>query len=473
MIAGEFFSEFSPSAGGGYNGPFGVTLEPPFVTPVTAQHGATFAAPFGNSAPAPPPVNAGSFNALLPNASQLKSGDYPAGNNFGPFLFGGYDAASKLPYSENYTFDLQYQATNNTLVTLGYSGTHGLHLVLPIPFNQPLVATPQHAVNGEIYSYGYQINGYEPYNTSTGGNTDLRVPYLGYSPNSVVYKAEGISWYNALLVSVRKRLSNGLQFTASYTWSHSLDEQSGLGLFYNGNDPLNPKSGYASSDFDRAHVFLINYSYQLPSLAHNKLLGTFINGWQVGGQTVAESGQPYNVYDFSGSVASIYYSANDYITNPILPLKAGVTAGQAQLQGTTGVNAGKPVLDVNAFYPQLLQPGQSGVPPCDAFAQSTGGCDTGESGYSNGGRNIFRGPFQVRFDATLGKDFRLTERAHLRFNFDAFNLFNHPSFDTPNNNVQYYDYGPPVLNPPRGNLGQIQYTIGSPRFLQASLHLTF
>ncbi len=470
---GQFFSEFSPSAGGGYNGPFGVTLEPPFVTPVTAQSGAKFANPFGTTAPAPPPVNAGAFQALLPNAAQLASGDFPAGNQFGPFLFGGYDPDAKLPYSENYSFDLQYQAANDWLFTLGYSGTHGVHLVLPIPFNQPGVATPQNPIHGEIYSYGYNINGYEPVASTTGGNTDLRVPYLGYSPNSVLYKAEGISSYNALQVSLRKRLSSGLQFTASYTWSHSLDEQSGLGLFYNGNDPQNPKSGYGNSDFDRTHVFLINYSYNLPSPVKNKFLGALLNGWQVGGQAVAESGQPYNVYDFSGSVASIYYSANDYITNPILPLAGGATTASAQLQGTTGINAGKPVLNVNSFYPSFLQPGQSGVPPCDAFAQSTGGCDTAESGYGNGGRNVFRGPFQVRFDNTIGKDFRVTERVHLRFNFDAFNLFNHASFDTPNNNVSFYNFGPPVLNPPSGNLGQIQHTIGSPRFLQASLHLTF
>jgi len=470
---GQFFSELSPSAGGGYNGPFGVTLEPPFVTPVLAQEGARFANPFGTTPPAAPPVSAAAFQALLPNASQLANQSYPAGNNFGPFLFGGYDPDSKLPYSENYTFDLQFQPSNSWLFTLGYSGTHGVHLVLPVPFNQPGIATPQSPINGQIYSYGYQVNGYETVGTATGGNTDLRVPYLGYSPNSVLYKAEGISWYNALEFSVRKRLSYGLQFTASYTWSHSLGEQSGLGLFYNGNDPLDPKSGYASSDFDRTHVFLVNYSYQLPSKARNKLLGVLLNGWQIGGQTVAESGQPYNVYDFSGSTGSIYYSSNDYITNPIVPIAANATARSAQLQGTTGVNAGKPVLNVNAFSPSFLQPGQSGVPPCDDFAASTGGCDTAESGYGNGGRNIFRGPFQLRFDSTIGKEFRLNERMRLRFNFDAFNIANHPSFDTPSNNVQFYNYGPPLLSPPRGSLGEIQHTIGSPRFLQANLHLTF
>jgi TonB dependent receptor len=469
---GQFFSEFSPSAGGGFNGPFGVTLQPPFVIPVVAQDGATLANPFGTVAPAPPPVNAAAFQALLPNINQLSTGDFPAGNQFGPFLFGGYDPNNKLPYSENWTLDLQYQPVNDLLLSAAYVGNHGVHLVVPIPFNQPQIATPQHPVNGQIYSYGFNVNALELIATTTGGNTDLRVPYLGYGPNSVFYKAEGISWYHALQLQARKRFSHGLQFTAAYTWSHTTDEQSGLGLFYNGNDPLNPKSGYSSADFDRTHVFLINYTYQLPALtSRGGLLATLVNGWQIGGQTIAQSGQPYNVYDFSGSIASIYYSNNDYITNPILPLKPGVTVGQAQLQGTTGVTPGKPVLDVNAFTIPTLAPGQMGVPPCD----SAGVCDNLESAYGNGGRNVFRGPFQWRFDNTIGKDFQLTERFRLRYSADFFNVFNHPSFDTPNNNVEFYSFSsPPRLNnPPRGRLGVIQHTVGSSRFIQMSLHLSF
>src|SRR5579863_1663721 len=133
---GEFFSYLSPSAGGGFNGPFGVTLAPPFVQPIVAQKGATFAAPFGTT---PPPAPAGSpaaFLALLPNISQLENFNLPPGNLFGPFLFGGYDINNKLPYTENWTFDLQYQAANNWLFSAGYVGNHGVHLVLPIPFNQ-------------------------------------------------------------------------------------------------------------------------------------------------------------------------------------------------------------------------------------------------------------------------------------------------------------------------------------------------
>jgi len=477
---GEFFSYLSPSAGQGFNGPFGVTLAPPFVKPISAKRNSPIAAPFGTSAPPPPSASPSTFLGLLPNLSQTESGDWPSGNLFGPFLYGGYNIYNKLPYSENWTFDIQYQPSNSWLIDIGYVGNHGVHQVLPIPFNQPLLATPQSPVNGQIYSYG----GLSPLsNCNNGGldleplcpppyyagNAEVRVPYLGYDMNSVSYTAEGIANYNALQLQARKRFSHGLQFTATYTWSHALDEQSGLGLFFTGNNPLNPKSNYASADFDQTHVFLINYSYTFPQVTNNKSLGYLVNGWTLGGQTIAQSGQPYSVYDYSGSVAGLYYGTYDEITNPIVPLAPGVTVKQAELQGTTGVNAGKPVLNVNDFLPQFVAPGTNGVPPCDAS-----GCDLYESVYGTTGRNTFRGPFQVRFDMSLAKEFALTEKYRLRFNAMAFNIFNHPDFDTPNNDVTFFPYysGPPSI-PPQGSLGIIQHTIGSPRFLQLALHLTF
>lgn len=460
---GEYFTELSPSAGGGYSGPFGVTLEPPFVERINASKGATLSYPFGTAAPASPPATSAAVLATLPNLAATNAGA-------APFYFGGYDATNKLPYSENWTFDFQYQPSSTWFFTIGYVGNHGLHQLLPIPFNEPLIATPQHPVNGQIYSYGYNLNAYETVSTYDGGNVDSRVPYIGYSPNAMLYKAEGISWYNALELSVKRRFSHGLQFTASYTRSHALDEQSGLGLFYTGNDPSNPKSGYATSDFDQPNVFLVNYTYDIPKLTNSKLLGEFINGWQIGGQTIAQSGFPYSVYDYSGSIGSLYFSSYDEITNPIVQLKPGVSTGQAMLQGTTGVNPQNPVLNANDFTVLFVQPGTNGVPPCDA----KGVCDNYESVFSAAGRNAFRAPFGVRFDATIGKDFRLSERFTMRFNLDAFNVFNHPDFDAPNNDVDFFpSYAPPVQIPPAGSLGIIQHTIGSPRFLQLDLHLTF
>jgi hypothetical protein len=80
----------------------------------------------------------------------------------------------------------------------------------------------------------------------------------------------------------------------------------------------------------------------------------------------------------------------------------------------------------------------------------------------------------VRFDMSLAKQFQIKERLGLSFEADAFNVFNHPDFDTPNNDVTFFpNYeGPPTI-PPQGSLGLIQHTIGSPRFLQLSAHLMF
>ncbi|HEY6249925.1 MAG TPA: hypothetical protein VI685_08175, partial [Candidatus Angelobacter sp.] len=185
---------------------------------------------------------------------------------------------------------------------------------------------------------------------------------------------------------------------------------------------------------------------------------------------------PFSIIDFSGSIGSQFFSNNDFITNPIVPLAPGQTVGSAQT-GHTGAVPGFPGLNPAAFAPQFLQPGQNGVPPCDPTGGPGGGplCDTFESAFGNGGRNIFRGPFQKRADLSLFKDTAITERVHAKYSFDIFNLTNTPSFDTPNNNVQFFAFGnPPTLQvPPAGNLGVIQHTLGSPRLIRMSLHITF
>ena len=486
---GELFSYFSPSAGSGFNGPFGVTLAPPFVQPISVAKNATLDQPFGTTLPPPPPATGAAFLAYLPSLQQTACGYpgcWPSDNLYGPFLYGGYDTSNKLPYTQNWTLDFQFQPSNSWMFEVGYVGSHGTHLVLPIPFNQPLIATPTNVVNGQTSSYGgtsplANQNYYggtplpldtEPiYTNEYAGNAPIRVPYPGYDMNAVSYKAEGTSNFNALQLQVHKRLSNGLQFTTSYTWSHSLDEQSGLGLFFTGNNPATPRANYGSSDFDQTHVFLVNYSYTLPNLVDNRALGYAVNGWAIGGQTVAESGQPYSVYDYSGSVASQYYGTSNYIGNPIVPLVPGITAKQAAHPGANCAGISPELCKLNSadFAPQFLAPGTYGVPDCDAT-----GCDNYESLFGTTGRNSFRGPFQVRFDVSLAKQFRFKERYGLKFEADAFNIFNHPDFDAPNNDVNFFpDYeGPPSI-PPQGELGVIQHTIGSPRFLQLSLHLQF
>ena len=514
---GEYFTELSPPAGGGISGPFGVTVEEPFVVPFLSPPGATFANPFGTTPPPPPPTNLSAVQALVPNAQNIVNQTTPfciqTNQSFcSGLFFGGYDPRNKLPYSENWTLDLQWQPVNSVVLSVAYVGNHGVHGVIPLPFNQDRIATPQNpALAGgpfqQNFSYGWNTPGVSAENLQTlvvgfgAGNTALRVPFIGYDPNSDFNEAVGISNYNALQLNVNKRFSHGLLITGSYTWSHTLDEQSGLGLFFTGNDPTNVRSSYATSDYDRTHVFTAAYLYQFPTIPDaTGWKKHAINGWGISGITTLQSGQPYSVNDFSGAVAGIFYQGQNFITNPLVPVGGlGSTSNKPLLQGTTGINANNPVLNPNAFGPPIpFAPGTNGVPPCDPV---TGACDNFETGFATvNQRNIFRGPFQNRFDFSVFKEFKLTEQFTLRYDAQVFNIFNHPSFDIPDNNVSFAPnfqnppiYGPLSMStnpnilkqtpcdpttgafacPPQGRLGFIQHTIGSPRFIQMALHLTF
>jgi hypothetical protein len=513
---GELFSYFSPgyAIGTVTGGPFGVNQQLPFVNvsscPVATQYlyegyiptcGGTDAQgnlenPYGTALLAPPNnPKASDLNNYLPNAGTIA-------NDFGqPISLGVYDRANKLPYTMNYTLDLQWQPRNDLAIEMGYVGNLGRHQVIPVPFNQPNIASPSSpTLSGgpyqQNYSYGYNVGGAvlndgSPYLANyEGGNVDLRVPYIGYAAESISYVAAGVDAYNALQVHVDKRMSHGVQVGASYTYSHALDEQSGLGLFFNGNNPLNLREAYGSADFDRTHVLNLNYVFRAPDFARKSSLeGAFVNGWSLMGLMVLQSGQPYSVIDFSGAVGSIYYSTADGITNPIVPLAPGCTAKKA----TTGASGawfqatGKTALDPACFTIPLLPAGGLGgaIPSSDPF----------ETGFTSGQRNIFRQAFQKRADASLEKIFNIKENYSLKYTFDVYNLTNTTSFDVPGNEVsqnQFYDAFPVAGTTPAptgcaadgsqtntsfyncpGGLGIITHTIGSPRQIQMSLAFNF
>jgi len=321
-----------------------------------------------------------------------------------------------------------------------------------------------------------------------GGNVNLRVPYIGYAAESELYTAAGISAYHALQAHIEKRLSHGLQAGVSYTFSRSLDEQSAMGLFYNGNNPLNLRDGYGPSDYDRTHVFNIDYHYELPKFfPTTSWEGKVADGWAVQGVVIVQSGQPYTMVDYSGAVGSIYYSIFDGITNPIVPLNfaAGCTPQNA-LTGAIGNNPNAPALKASCFTVPLLNPGDlnGAIPAGDTF----------ETNFTTGQRNIFRQSWQRRADLSIVKLTQLTERVALKYSFDVYNVTNTPSFDIPIDNVsqntffsQFPQQGTPPLSSgcststPNNNgfyfcpsgLGQVTKTIGSARQVQMSLSLQF
>jgi hypothetical protein len=512
---GELFTYLSPGFAAGLiaGGPFGFNQAPPFVnsqvcTSLAAPYqgyiptcdpnsptGGSLTAPWGASPKAPPPGNPADILNYLPSAAEIEAGA-PL------FSFAVYNRNNKLPYTINNTLDIQWQPRNDLAIQIGYVGNLGRHLVIPVPFNQAQIASPTHPIHGQYYSYGYTVldssgnsialpaipgSSVSPGTylaTYEGGNIDLRVPYVGYSSESESYDAAGISAYNALQTHLEKRMSNHVRVGFSYTYSHATDEQSALGLFYNGNNPLNLRDAYGSSDFDRTHVFNFSFVLEMPKLAaDSSLKGKFTNGWSVQGIGIYQSGQPYSVIDYSGAVGSVFYGVSDGIINPVVPLAPGCSP-QSALTGQVGVNG--PALKASCFTVPLLQPGALGgaIPSNDPY----------ETNFTTGQRNIFRQAWQKRLDMSLVKMTQLNDRLTLRYSFDVFNVTNTPSFDIPIDNVeqnQYYNGFPvqgtlPVLpsgcgtanessgfyNCPFG-LGNVNKTIGSARQIQMSLSLKF
>jgi hypothetical protein len=534
---GELYAYLSPGltqniTGGG---PFGINQQQPFVNTqtcaVTASCTATLENPWGTSL-VQPGGSAGSV--VLPNACTLAN--FNSTNPFAPpsftctsntsnptpFYLGVYARNNKLPYTMNSTLDIQWQPRNDMAIDIGYVNALGRHEIIPIPFNESRIASPSNPLCGpaskcpsgalpyvvQSYTYGYTVqqnatgcntfgnfcpinlpNGLPMLTNPEGGNVDLRVPYIGIANESEQYTAEGISAYNALQAHIEKRLSHGLQFGVSYTFSRSLDEQSALGLFYNGNNPLNIRDGYGPSDFDRTHVFNVDYHYELPKFFRpSAWKGKVADGWAIQGVVIIQSGQPYSVIDYSGAVGSIFYGINDGITNPIVPLNFGNgCTAQNAVTGASGANPNSPALKASCFTLPSLNPGglNGAIPAGDTF----------ETNFTTGQRNIFRQGLQRRADMSLVKLTQLTERFSLRYSFDVYNLTNTPSFDIPIDNVTqnlafsaYPLQGTTTAPTPKGcasgtpgttfyncpgGLGQVTKTIGSSRQIQMTLGLTF
>ena len=511
---GELFSYLSPGFAAGViaGGPFGYNQAPPFVNSQsctalaapyegfiptcdpTQPNGGSLLNPWGTTRQPPPSGNPADILNYLPNRAAIEAGA-PL------FAFATYNRANKLPYTINNTLDIQWQPRNDLAIQVGYVGNLGRHGVIPVPFNQAQVATPSNPVHGQQYSYGYTIldpntfqpielpGGQGPYlSTYEGGNIDLRVPYVGYSSESESYTAAGVSAYNALQTHVEKRMTHGVRFGFSYTYSHATDEQSGLGLFFNGNNPLNLRSAYGSSDFDRTHVFNFSFVYEFPKFApESSWRGKFANGWAFEDLGIYQSGQPYSVIDYSGAVGSLYYGVSNGITNPVVPLAPGCSPSTA-LTGHVGTDEGRPALNASCFTIPLLAPGalNGAIPSNDPY----------ETDFTTGQRNIFRQSWQKRMDVSFVKDTKLTERLALKFNFQIFNVTNTPSFDIPIDNVTQNQFfngfpvagtpvaptgcGTPNQTPPFATfyncpvgLGAVNKTIGGPRQIQLALRLSF
>ncbi|HEV3199124.1 MAG TPA: TonB-dependent receptor, partial [Bryobacteraceae bacterium] len=124
------------------------------------------------------------------------------------------DPNLRTPYLQQWGMNIQWEAARNTLVEVGYVGTKGTALPDRRAIDQAVLASASAPVNGQT--------------TNTSANTQLRVPYVGFSPAGLLAEETAAdSRYNSLQASVTRRLARGLRFLASYTFSKSMDDTSG------------------------------------------------------------------------------------------------------------------------------------------------------------------------------------------------------------------------------------------------------
>ncbi|HSD46773.1 MAG TPA: TonB-dependent receptor, partial [Pyrinomonadaceae bacterium] len=171
-------------------------------------------------------------------------------------------------YLQSWNFNVQRELYQNLVLSVGYFGSKGTHLISRRNVNQP-------------------INGVRPFPTLSQSSPILPGTNLG---NVTQVESGGNSSYNALWIKGSQRLARGLQFQTSYTWSKSLDYNSFSTGGIIGQDSYDLKNDRGLSDFDARHRFVCNTIYDLPF--HGNLL---LDGWQLAAIVQLQSGSPVNI----------------------------------------------------------------------------------------------------------------------------------------------------------------------------------
>jgi hypothetical protein len=344
------------------------------------------------------------------------------------------------PIIYNFHFGFQHEFVKDTVLEVNYVGTQGRSLFRAEHANR---------VRGSALPPGMtaQIQG----DTVVGLGRTILNPNYG---TLRVWANESKSWYNALQVSVRKALSQGLMFNFNYTWAHSLDTGSGWhsgAVTANGAaagdgyslDNTKPLLDKGNSTFDIRHRVAGSWVYELPfgrdaTGAARHILG----GWQLNGSVTAQTGAHWTPFD-SNSLGLACTDPTDITT-------CTNTAGDYNLDGIANdrPDVGNAGTNINATT-DMWANGWFNVPDSgfDCATIGDAGNNQGVSGASctnpafaipgvghNGNfpRNGLEGPGQFNIDFSLFKNFSVTEQVTVQFRWEVFNAFNRTNFLLPN-----------------------------------------
>ena len=383
-----------PTAQAFYQSVFGAPFSEFRLNAGTANASATFQAPFPQ--PFPTPDSFPSFPAYSPTTTTTI---YSVSPGFRPATI------------QQFSLNLQAEMHAGWLLETGYVGTRGTHLVRQRSLNQALSATPDDPIRGAT--------------SDTLTNISQRVPIPGVPPDSLqVMESEGNSWYNALEVSITKRLSHGFEFLASYTFSKTLDTDgadinstsSGNALTLGNQNSASQRWGRAS--FDRTHRFVFSGIWTVPSPSRG-LERAALGGWDLAAVATIQSG-------------------------------SALTIGNTNANNVFGISEDRAELTGNCARSQFVRGGPMGSKLNNYFNVSCFvtppviGADGIGTAFGNSGTGIVDGPDQANLDLALSKAIAIAwphEKSTLALRAEFFNAFNHPQFANPDTNFASPTFG--------------------------------
>jgi hypothetical protein len=326
-----------------------------------------------------------------------------------PFANTAQDVAFKHPTSYMWATSVQREVPWGLTVEAAYVGRRGLYLPRERNINQLAAGTLQ---------------------ANPGVNIAALRPYKGYGAIRLSENA-GNSKFHSFQLSVDRRYSNGLKVGGAYTLSKSEDNASDKrNVVWNTYDDTIYEG---PSNFDRRHVFVAYYIYDLPFFRdQTTLLSNLLGGWQVSGSSFFRTGTPFSIgrtNDIAGVGDGGFGQPYNLVGDPLEGANQKFSAGAGQ--------------DSNFWFNPL------------AFAAPAAGT------FGNAPRNLIYGPGEQQWDMAIFKNFRLGGTQRLQLRAEAFNFINHPNLSGPN------------TDPTNANFGRSTGKDGNRRDVQLSIRYQF
>lgn len=298
----------------------------------------------------------------------------------------------KVPRTTQYSVSLQREVFKNAVLEVAYVGTQGRNLLHQVNINQPVPGT-RAALTASLRASGALT-------ASQFVAINAVRPFLGFGAIND-RRTEASSDYNSMQVTFNKRMSQGLEYGAVYTWAKNMTDAS-TDRSDVPQDPLRLDLERAPSQFDRTHIFTTHVVYELPFFRRSSgMTRTILGGFQITGVYTAQSGTPLTITQaLAGGPNGTLFQFADPLGNGSATLRPNLIGDP---HGTGSITQW---FNTAAFAPAFF-------------------------GYGSAGRGVVRGPGINNWDVAIFKNFRFSERVNLQFRSEFFNVLNHAQYTNP------------------------------------------